>query len=593
MGLMTIASNVQNISEAIASVIKVDVTVVDNEYKRIAGTGSYRERIGEEVNQNSVFGVAIKKGEGFIIENAGQHAVCLQCVDAKDCKEYAEVCCPIKVNNEVVGVIGLIAFEEKQRDEILHNQSNLIKFLNKMADLISSKLLEQKNTDKIQLLVKELEVVLNSVDKGILAVDDKGRILRYNERALKLFQTSEKEIMHKNIKDFIGMATFRSLAKEKYKIKNGEFVYKNKEYHLRGVFDTNPISIDHESFGIVFVFSKLSDILNTVNDITTGTIATDFDEIIGDSLIFREVKLEAKKASQSTSTILIQGESGTGKELFARAIHFHSDRVKAPFIPINCAAIPEQLLESELFGYEEGAFTGAKRGGKAGKFLLATGGTIFLDEIGDMPLHLQTKLLRVLQEQMIEKIGGKELIPIDVRVVAATNQDLERKVLEGEFRQDLFYRINVIPLQIPPLRERKEDIFTLVEYLLSKCNIKLRKHIKEVDPQALDIFMHYHWPGNVRELENTIEYAVNMCNSSVIKKEDLPKRLISRDISLSPFKQERIIPIRDLEKREIQKAVAYYSNRKQNIAEAAEALGISRATLYRKIKEYDIKIVSK
>lgn len=592
MGLMRIASNVQNISEAIASVIKVDVTVVDNQYKRVAGTGSYRERVGETVNENSVFGVALRNGESFIIENAGQHDVCLQCADAKHCEEYAEVCCPIKLGKEVIGVIGLIAFEENQREEILHNQRNLIKFLNKMSDLISAKLVEQDNIDKINLLAKELEVVLNSVDKGIFAVDNQGRILQHNENALKLFQISEEEVINKNIKDLIGENLFNALDKEKYKVKNKEFIYKNNGLHLRGVFDTNAIRIYDESVGIVFVFSELSDVLNTVNDMTTGTIATEFDEIIGESLIFKEVKLEAKKSSQSTSTILIQGESGTGKELFARAIHFHSDRGKAPFIPINCAAIPEQLLESELFGYEEGAFTGARRGGKAGKFLLATGGTIFLDEIGDMPLHLQTKLLRVLQEQKIEKIGGKELIPIDVRVIAATNQDLERMVLDGEFRQDLFYRINVIPLHIPSLKERKEDIFILVDYLLKKCNHKLQKQIQAIEPQVLDIFMKYHWPGNVRELENTIEYAVNMCNGKRITTADLPKRLIGRGGLCHPNKEESIVPIRELERRAIEKAITYCNCKNQNTGDAARALGISRATLYRKIKEYGIKIVS-
>lgn len=593
MDLMRIASNVQNISEAIASVVKVDVTVVDHQYTRISGTGCYRDRVGEKVSKDSVFGVALRRGESFIIEDAGQHTVCLQCEDLKYCKEYAEVCCPIKINNQVIGVIGLIAFEEKQRDEILYNQKNLIKFLNKMADLISSKLLEQNSTDHIKRLAKELEIVLNSVDKGILAVNDKGSILRCNKNVLQFFQINEKEINNRNIKDFIGEDVFEILMKNNYRVKNREFTYSSRKYHLRGVFDTNPIYIDDERVGIVFIFSKLSDVLNVVNDITTGTIVTGFDEIIGESSIFREAKLEAKKASQSTSTILIQGESGTGKELFARAIHFHSNRAKAPFIPINCAAIPEQLLESELFGYEEGAFTGARRGGKAGKFLLASGGTIFLDEIGDMPLHLQTKLLRVLQEQKIEKIGGKELIPIDVRVIAATNRELEKKVLEGEFRQDLFYRINVIPLQIPSLRERKEDIFILVQYLLNKCNSKLQKNIREINPQVFDIFMNYHWPGNVRELENTIEYAVNMCNDSSIKIENLPKRLLNKEVSPKSVSIEGITPIKELEKREIEKAIACYRNEKQHISMAAAALGLSRATLYRKIKEYNIETVSK
>ncbi len=589
MDLLKIAPNVQNISEAIASVLRVDVTVVDKGMTRIAGTGVYRDKIGESVSAKSVFGESLLKGQSYIIENAGEHSVCLVCDYAKTCKEYAEVCCPIKVNDKVQGVIGLIAFEESQRYEMLKNKKNLMGFLNKMAELISSKLVEQYSTDEIKLLARELEIVLDSVDKGILAVNLYGEIIRYNQNIEKMFKITETEIFNKDINDFIPNLNFSSLVQDKIKIKNREFTYKKGKHYLRGVFDTNFISIDNKSYGIVFIFSKLSDVLNVVNDISTGTIITGFDEIIGNSPLLGEVKIEAQKASQSTSTVLIQGESGTGKELFARAIHFSSDRGKSPFIPVNCAAIPEQLLESELFGYEEGAFTGAKKGGKAGKFLLANRGTIFLDEIGDMPLHLQTKLLRVLQEKEIEKIGGKDLIPIDIRVITATNKDLEKKVQDGEFREDLFYRINVIPLQIPPLRKRKEDILTLVKYLLNKCNKKLHKNIKEIDPQALHLFMDYMWPGNVRELENTIEYAVNMCNEEKIKIINLPKRLINSQIEPGKNPVEEIITLKELEKREIIKVIAYFKNRKQSIDLAASLLGISRATLYRKIKEYNIE----
>lgn len=588
MNLLKIAPNVQNISEAIASVLKVDVTVVDNKMIRISGTGSYRDKIGETVSRKSVFGESLIKGKSYIIENAGKHQVCLNCDYAQTCKEYAEVCCPIKVNDQVMGVIGLIAFEERQRDEILQNKNNLMTFLNKMADLISSKLIEQHSTDKIKLLAKELEIVLDSVDKGILAVDHGGNIIRYNKKIAEIFKISEEDILNKSIGDFVPDLEISSLVKSKFKIKNREFTYRNKKHHLRGVFDTNPINIDGESFGLVFTFSKLSDVLNVVNDMTTGNIITGFNEIIGNSLLINKVKLEARNASQTTSTVLIQGESGTGKELFARAIHFASERRKAPFIPINCAAIPEQLLESELFGYEEGAFTGARRGGRAGKFLLADKGTIFLDEIGDMPLHLQTKLLRVLQEQEIEKIGGKDLIPIDIRVITATNKDLEKKVQDGEFREDLFYRINVIPLQIPPLRWRKEDIIILVKYLLDKCNKKLNKYIKDIDPKVLDLFMDYDWPGNVRELENTLEYSVNMCDGEIIRLIHLPKRLINRRSETQSNSKEEIIPIKELEKREIKKAINHLAGKKQSMNLAASLLGMSRATLYRKMKEYDL-----
>ncbi len=589
MDLIKIVSNVQKISEAISSVIGVTVTVVDNNYNRIAGTGRYRDCIGEKVNEKSVFGFALTQGESFVIENPRKHFACLKCENAYSCKEFAEVCCPIHVGNETIGVIGLIAFEEEQRDAIINNQVNLMNFLNRMADLISSKLLEQENTEKIKLLAGELEILLDAVDKGIIAADHAGNILHYNTKALELFNLQGNQILNINIKNLIGTLDFNRLIEKHKNLKNKEFTYNSGNYHFRGAFDAKTISIGDKNFGIVCSFSNISDLLKTVNNITTGTMVTSFDSIIGNSYCLEQVKLEAEKAAKSTSTVLIQGESGTGKELFARAVHFYSNRAKGPFITINCAAIPEQLLESEFFGYEDGAFTGARRGGKAGKFELANKGTIFLDEIGDMAIHLQTKLLRVVQEYVIEKIGGKESIPIDVRIIAATNKDLEKKVLEGEFRQDLFYRLNVIPLNIPPLRDRKDDITILVDYLLDKCNSKLEKHINKIDDDSLEIFMNYKWPGNVRELENSIEYAVNMCSGSVIKCTDLPKRLKDSESTLESNKNVEIIPIKELEKKEIEKALEYFGDSKQSITKAAEALELSRATLYRKIKEYGIK----
>ncbi len=588
MNLTKIKSSVQKISEAISSVIRVDVTVVDSQLNRIAGTGRYKRRIGEKVSNNSVFGFAIKQGESFIIENPGKHQACLKCEYISNCREYAEVCCPIKIEDNIVGVIGLIAFNEEQKLAIVENQSNLLKFLNRMAELISSKLLEQANTDRIELLARELEIVLDSVDRGIIAWDNKGELLHYNRKALKLLHLGKKEIGGLRINDLLGDIDINCIINSKCNITNREFEYKNNKFHFRGIFDANPISIGNKNLGLVITFSNITDVLNIVNNVTTAGIITSFDNIIGNSYCLKRVKDEAMNASKSTSTVLIQGESGTGKELFARAIHFHSPYSNGPFIPLNCAAIPEQLLESELFGYEDGAFTGARRGGKSGKFELANGGTIFLDEIGDMPIHLQSKLLRVLQERVIEKIGGKNYIPIDVRIIAATNKNLEKRVLDGEFRQDLFYRLNVIPLNIPPLRERKQDVVVLVNYLLEKCNEKLDKNIKNIDKNVLKIFTNYNWPGNVRELENVIEYAVSMCNGDEIKEVHLPNRIRNSDYFVKDFDSSKIVAIKELEKNEIDKALKHFGNSKKAIESACEALGISRATLYRKIKEYNL-----
>lgn len=589
MNLMRIAPSVQKIAEVIASVIKVDVTIVDYGLNRIAATGCYIENIGAKVSENSVFAYALRHGESFVIDHPRSHPACLKCEDKGECKEYAQVCCPIKVNHEVLGVIGLIAFEEEQKNSIVNNQVNLMEFLSRMADLIATKVVEEENTEKIKMLAKELEIVLDAVDRGIVAVDAAGRILHHNVKAARLFGMDEKSIGQGNIKDLLGKIDLEDLSIKNVCIRNREFSYKKGHWGFRGIYDVNPIIVGQNTVGFVFTFSNISEALNTINDMIGNLIETSFDNIIGNSESIMRVKQEAMKAANTPSTVLIQGESGTGKELFARAIHFQSSRRRGSFIPVNCAAIPEQLLESELFGYEEGAFTGAKRGGKAGKFELANKGTIFLDEIGDMALHLQAKLLRVLQENVIEKIGGKEYIPIDVRVIAATNKNLEQKVAEGEFRKDLFYRLNVIPLNIPPLRERKGDIAILVEQLMQKCNKKLGKNINKISSSALELLMNYQWPGNVRELENTIEYAVNMCTGNIIDDADLPNRIKYREEICLSEGERYIVPIKVLERQEIQKALAYYGNSKQAIDKAAALLGLSRATLYRKIREYGFR----
>lgn len=309
-----------------------------------------------------------------------------------------------------------------------------------------------------------------------------------------------------------------------------------------------------------------------------------FDDLIGESRPFREVKEIAEKAAMGKSTVLLLGESGTGKELFAHAIHAASARHRGPFIRVNCSAIPEELLESELFGYEEGAFTGAKRGGKPGKFLLADGGTIFLDEIGDLPLAMQAKLLRVLQEKEIEPLGSVRLRKVDVRIIAATHRDLEKMVEAGEFRQDLFYRLHVIPILIPPLRERIGDIPLLTSAILISLFEELGISSKEVDEEVMHLFRHYHWPGNVRELYNVLERSVVVSEGNRIEVGDLPLYLLDvherqEDGEVKPL----AAAVREAEISMIEKALKKAGGNK---AEAAKRLGIHRANLYRKMARY-------
>ncbi|MDQ0176470.1 sigma-54 interaction domain-containing protein [Bacillus chungangensis] len=309
-----------------------------------------------------------------------------------------------------------------------------------------------------------------------------------------------------------------------------------------------------------------------------------FDDLIGSSPSFIDAKNQAKKASRGDSNVLLLGETGTGKELFAHSIHNESRRAMGVFVKVNCAAIPAELLESELFGYEEGSFTGAKKGGKAGKFEAADGGTIFLDEIGELPIHMQVKLLRVLQEKEIERVGSTVSTPIDVRVIAATNRNLEEMVEKGEFRLDLFYRLKVMEINIPSLKERKQDIETLVSYFLNKYEQIMKKHVQRINDHAQRLLTVYSWPGNIRELENIIERALNIVDEGdVITPHHLPEEITGQ--------KEEIIarPLADLlEETERNAIVACLKLTNGNKSETAKQLKVSRTTLYEKMNKHGL-----
>ena len=309
-----------------------------------------------------------------------------------------------------------------------------------------------------------------------------------------------------------------------------------------------------------------------------------FDSLIGNSLTFLDAKDQAKKAAKSDSNVLILGESGTGKELFAHSIHNDSKRSMGVFIRVNCAAIPAELLESELFGYEEGSFTGAKKGGKIGKFEAADGGTIFLDEIGELPLHMQVKLLRVLQEKEVERIGSTRSIPIDVRIIAATNRNLEEMVEKGEFRLDLYYRLKVMIIEVPKLSERSEDIKMLVHHFLGKYQKLMNKPIEGISDRALRILSSYTWLGNIRELENTIERALNMVDEDeMVTSDHLPEEIRGYTRPSSALTLNEV-----MEETERQTIINYLAIMNGNKSGTAKMLGISRTTLYEKMNKYGL-----
>lgn len=608
--LMEISHELAGIAQAINSVVNVDVTIMDNKLQRVAGTGAYLDGIGCKIDDHSVFSHALQSGDSFIIENPREHLACSACLKKEGCREFAHVCCPIRLDDQIPGVIGLVAFTDEQRKAIMTNQKNLLDFLDKMASLISIMLVEKRLKKELYRKSMELEILVDSVDRAIVSVDSGGTVISYNHAASELFKS--KSETPQTLKPLLGdqWDKFQAFLME---ASDSSHVQAPLEFNLmvsrggkniRYVCEAKRIVFDGTLIETVVSFKKEKELLESFKRYTVENRRITFDDILGDSAIMVELKRFAQRASASKATILIQGESGTGKEIFARAIHHGGSRSEGNFIAVNCAAIPENLLESELFGYDEGAFTGARKGGKIGKFEMAHKGTLFLDEIGDMPLHLQVKLLRVLQEGEVERVGGNGAISVDVRIIAATHRPIEKMVNYGEFREDLFYRLSVMPMTIPPLKERMTDMDLLVKWLLSKHSERLEKPEMTLSEGAWSVLKTYPWPGNIRELENTLEYAVNVCQGTLIEREHLPMRLKGHKVEtegIQPYlidtssknseavgHDESICKIVDLEKAEIEKALMLYGRNNQGIEQAAAKLGLSRATMFRKIKSYGL-----
>ncbi|BCV23995.1 sigma-54-dependent Fis family transcriptional regulator [Gelria sp. Kuro-4] len=494
--LVAIKETVQNVAEAIAAVLDLDVSIIDRSYVRLGATGQYARELYAQAARDSLFDHILKSGRPGFIEDAGSSELCQRCQGRENCRELATLGQPISCRGRVVGVIGVVAFTPAQRERLKAGAGQLLNFLSRMAGLLESKLL------LTEALLEET---------------------RRNQEV--------------------------------------------RENHISSS-SLSPIS---------------------------------FDDILGQAPALLAAKELARRVAASSSTVLIRGESGTGKEMFARAIHSAGPRAEHPFVAVNCASIPESLLESELFGYEAGAFTGAKRSGKVGKFELAQGGTLFLDEIGDLPLHLQPKLLRVLQERQVERVGGTHPIAVDVRIIAATNQDLEELIASRSFRSDLYYRLNVIPLAIPPLRERDGDILFLTRFFINKYCHLLERPLLELSPAAVQALAGHTWPGNVRELENCVEYAVNVAAGSSITPADLPTYLRRENARAAAAGEKgagagvaaAALPQGSLEQlvgayenQILSQYLAAYGTSAEAKAEIASRLGISLATLYRRLHKY-------
>lgn len=584
----------QKVAEAIATVLNMEVEIIDTDLVRVAGTGIVKGEVGTRLLRGMVNKHVLKTGEHIFISEPGYHQICLSCPLSGKCFYKAYIVYPIFVNGDIIGTISLIAFNDEQKRTLCDKTESLVDFIGKMADLISSKVAEKEMFSERIVMANRLEAVVDSVYEGVLAIDQNGIVTHFNKSAEQMLGVSRDVILGKDIRDILPSVPMVEVLKhgKGFSAREVFFQCHNKRLHL--VSTAKPIkSEEGEIVGVVASFRDFSETQQFAYDILHKQQNITFDNIIGASKVIMEVKEKAKKIAGSKSTVLILGESGTGKEVFARAIHAASAQSHKPFVSINCGAIPESLLESELFGYEEGAFTGARRGGKPGKFELANGGTIFLDEIGNMSLYLQAKLLRVLQERQIERVGGTQLIPVDIRVIAATNSDLQEMVQRGRFREDLYYRLSVIPLVIPPLRERRGDIPLLLGHYMQRYSKLLGKSIEGFTREALQACTRYSWPGNVRELVNAVEYAINLEEGKLISFESLPPRLREnlgkKEVLDKTTHNGTSIPtLEEIEKEAISRALDYFGWSEEGKQKAAHALGIGRATIYRKIQKYNL-----
>jgi transcriptional regulator with PAS, ATPase and Fis domain len=415
------------------------------------------------------------------------------------------------------------------------------------------------------------------MDRGVIILNHSGRVTHINKKAVE-----NLNFVDINFKDQVNITeTDQGISGMKeYQLNIG-----SRNFNVLG--NLYPMDLNENQFDRMIIFQEHKNTKQAEFGHAVRSICC--DDILGESEQILYIKKNVKRLASSHSTVLITGESGTGKEMFAMAIHNEGNRKNGPFIAINCAAIPHELLESELFGYVKGAFTGASSSGKMGKFELADSGTIFLDEIGDMPLSLQIKLLRVLQDRRIVRIGSNKPVDIDVRVIAATNKDLMELIRLGKFRDDLYYRLNVLPFDIPPLRERIQDIRILVSYFIEKYTKLLNKQFTsiQIDDDVWEVFYSYSWPGNVRELENTIEFINMMETDGRITEKIIPQNILGCDKKPNSNK-ESVRNLKDIERDEIIKALNLYGYDTKGKKAAALKLGVGIATLYRKIEEYNL-----
>ncbi|WP_312906304.1 sigma-54 interaction domain-containing protein [Tissierella praeacuta] len=567
--LKSLKSSLANIVSTMANLTNMEYAIFNTNAELVSSTQVYLQRKGLKVHLTSIEEV-LNQGN-VIVNKPGLMKSCIGCRFVNNCPSTIEILSCIKLNGEPIGVVSLTSFSQEGHNMIEENIRIYTDMLEDISNLISMFAFNENSKKDTQVLHEIISNIIEETEDNYLIVNNRGLLIHWTKGIEELFSycdlyTQTIDLMFP--KDITNWIFNEEKQGKKYCVIEG----------FKGILYSRPLKIEEDIVGYIL---KLEKDKNSSN----SHIKEDYlGSIISNDYKIENIKSQIKKISNSSSSVLITGDTGTGKEVVAKAIHYTSKRANNPFIPINCANIPDSLFESELFGYEEGAFTGAKKGGKLGLFELANGGSIFLDEIGELPIYLQAKLLRVLQENAIQRLGSITNIPVDIRIIAATNQDLESMVNENKFRADLFYRLNVIPIYLPPLNQRLSDIDILSTHFIEKYNRKLMKNINNISKEALELMKSYSWPGNVRELENTIEYAINMEDTEIIHIESLPHRIRKKANGKNDFKELIAQKEADL----IINVLNKHGWDLEGKQKASKELGISIRTLYRKLKELEI-----
>lgn len=573
--LMQLQPTILRFTQTLSAVLQLDAEVVDADLVRIAGTGPYSKLFGKKLHTSSrIFRYILETHKEKVVVKSRTDPICEGCDNKATCRETAFLGVPIMAEDRCIGVISLVAFTEESRERLKNNVELFSDYIQHISQVVVAKVLAGENEHDAGL-DEVLASLIENMDQGVLVLDGNSRVKYGNQPALTNLNIEREELSRVEV-------NIQPLS-----LHNNEL--KGHQQHIISLGERQELVVGqfhnargHQLFLMAFYQPNKS--------FTVNEPEPKFTNVIGECKKMKQLKTLISRIASSPSSVLINGESGTGKEVIAHAVHDLSTRSDKPFIAINCAAIPDQLLESELFGYVKGAFTGASTKGKTGLIQAANGGTLFLDEIGDMSMTLQAKLLRVLEEREVMPIGSNTSIPIDIRIVSATNRNFSEMIASNQFREDLYYRLNVIPIHLPPLKEREGDVELLIQFFLDMHTRKIGVSYPGITDEAMARLNAYHWPGNVRELSNLVEYLVNVVPEGDMIDVDLLPPYFEQTKSekraeiTSNGSDESSMSLEEMEKIRIEEAISRLSNRKL----VADELGIGIATLYRKIKKYGL-----